>query len=137
MICHIIPHPPPPLFSRWFETFGGNQVQQVHLHRGHVPGAAELHREPAGDFVHDGVGVVRKRDGQRHRCAAQTQVTLLVIKTVSKWPKDKYLTAVTIKCGRNLEYLFLSDLPGIADKQKTVERLQTALPRLDLTMDLD
>ncbi|XP_075879480.1 ATP synthase subunit s, mitochondrial [Nelusetta ayraudi] len=38
---------------------------------------------------------------------------------------------------RNLEYLFLSDLPGIADKQKTVERLQTALPRLDLTLDLD
>lgn len=51
--------------------------------------------------------------------------------------KDKYLTAVMIKCGRNLEYLFLSDLPGIADKQKTVERLQTALPRADITLDLD
>lgn len=38
---------------------------------------------------------------------------------------------------RNLEYLFLSDLPGIADKQKTVERLQTALPRADITLDLD
>lgn len=104
-----------------------------------MPGEAELHREPAGDFVHDGVGVVRKRDGQRRHCAAQTQVTLLVIKTVSKWPekKDKYLTAVMIKCDRNLEYLFLSDLPGIADKQKTVERLQTALPRADITLDLD
>lgn len=103
-----------------------------------MPGEAELHREPAGDFVHDGVGVVRKRDRQRHRCAAQTQVTLLVIETVSKWLKEgKYLTAVMIKCGRNLEYLFLSDLPGIADKQKTVERLQTALPRLDITLDLD
>lgn len=38
---------------------------------------------------------------------------------------------------RNLEYLFLSDLPGVADKQKTVERLQTALPQLDITLDLD
>ncbi|XP_077395163.1 ATP synthase subunit s, mitochondrial [Festucalex cinctus] len=38
---------------------------------------------------------------------------------------------------RNLEYLFLSDLPGVKDKQTTVERLKTALPRLDLHVDLD
>lgn len=38
---------------------------------------------------------------------------------------------------RNLEYLFLSDLPGITDKQKTVERLQTALPRLEVELDLE
>lgn len=38
---------------------------------------------------------------------------------------------------RNLEYLFLSDLPGITDKQTTVKRLQTALPRLDVSLDLD
>lgn len=38
---------------------------------------------------------------------------------------------------RNLEYLFLSDLPGVQDKQKTVERLQTALPQLDIALDLD
>lgn len=38
---------------------------------------------------------------------------------------------------RNLEYLFLSDLPGLKDKQKTVDRLQTALPRLDVALDLD
>ncbi|XP_074517645.1 ATP synthase subunit s, mitochondrial [Sebastes fasciatus] len=38
---------------------------------------------------------------------------------------------------RNLEYLFLSDLPGIKDKQTTVDRLQTALPRLDISLDLD
>ncbi|TKS87055.1 ATP synthase subunit s, mitochondrial [Collichthys lucidus] len=37
---------------------------------------------------------------------------------------------------RNLEYLFLCDLPGINDKQKTVERLQTALPRLEIALDL-
>ncbi|XP_076013681.1 ATP synthase subunit s, mitochondrial [Genypterus blacodes] len=38
---------------------------------------------------------------------------------------------------RNLERLFLSDLPGIKDKQTTVERLQTALPHLDITLDLE
>ncbi|XP_056281506.1 ATP synthase subunit s, mitochondrial [Pseudoliparis swirei] len=38
---------------------------------------------------------------------------------------------------RNLERLFLSDLPGIRDKQTTVHRLQTALPRLDVSLDLD
>ncbi|XP_004082121.1 ATP synthase subunit s, mitochondrial isoform X2 [Oryzias latipes] len=38
---------------------------------------------------------------------------------------------------RNLESLFLSDLPGIKDKQSTVDRLQRALPRLDVTLDLD
>ncbi|XP_049596918.1 ATP synthase subunit s, mitochondrial [Syngnathus scovelli] len=37
----------------------------------------------------------------------------------------------------NLEYLFLSDLPGVKDKQTTVERLKTALPRLDVQVDLD
>ncbi|XP_003962384.1 ATP synthase subunit s, mitochondrial [Takifugu rubripes] len=38
---------------------------------------------------------------------------------------------------RNLENLFLSDLPGITDKQTMVTRLQTALPRLDVSLDLD
>lgn len=38
---------------------------------------------------------------------------------------------------RNLEYLFLSDLPGIKDKETTVQRLKTALPKLDIDLDLD
>ncbi|KAM3595095.1 uncharacterized protein V6R79_018032 [Siganus canaliculatus] len=38
---------------------------------------------------------------------------------------------------KKLEYLFLSDLPGISDREKTVERLQTALPQLDIALDLD
>ncbi|XP_054652525.1 ATP synthase subunit s, mitochondrial [Dunckerocampus dactyliophorus] len=38
---------------------------------------------------------------------------------------------------RNLEYLFLSDLPGLKDKETTVDRLKTALPRLDLHLHLD
>lgn len=37
---------------------------------------------------------------------------------------------------RNLEYLFLSDLPGVREKETTVERLQTALPQLDIELDL-
>ncbi|KAM3871184.1 ATP synthase subunit s, mitochondrial [Diretmus argenteus] len=36
---------------------------------------------------------------------------------------------------RNLQRLLLSDLPGVKDKEKTVERLQTALPRLDLVLE--
>lgn len=38
---------------------------------------------------------------------------------------------------RNLEYLFLSDLPGVRDKETTVGRLKKALPRLDVVVDLD
>ncbi|KAG5265615.1 hypothetical protein AALO_G00244430 [Alosa alosa] len=37
---------------------------------------------------------------------------------------------------RNLEYLFLSDLPGVREKETTVDRLQTALPQLDIELDL-
>ncbi|KAJ7988729.1 hypothetical protein DPEC_G00312250 [Dallia pectoralis] len=37
---------------------------------------------------------------------------------------------------RNLEHLYLSDLPGVVDKEKTVERLQTALPKLNIELDL-
>ncbi|KAG1934461.1 ATP synthase subunit s, mitochondrial [Pimephales promelas] len=37
---------------------------------------------------------------------------------------------------RNLELLFLSDLPGVKDKAQTVDRLQTALPRLAIELDL-
>ncbi|KAJ4920536.1 hypothetical protein JOQ06_022669 [Pogonophryne albipinna] len=36
----------------------------------------------------------------------------------------------------NLERLFLSDLPGIRDRKTTVSRLQTALPKLDISLDL-
>ncbi|XP_072314430.1 ATP synthase subunit s, mitochondrial [Eucyclogobius newberryi] len=38
---------------------------------------------------------------------------------------------------KNLEYLFLSDLPGVVDKDTTVQRLKTALPKLDVALDLD
>uniref|UniRef100_A0AAZ3Q2D0 ATP synthase subunit s, mitochondrial n=1 Tax=Oncorhynchus tshawytscha TaxID=74940 RepID=A0AAZ3Q2D0_ONCTS len=37
---------------------------------------------------------------------------------------------------RSLEHLYLSDLPGVVEKEKTVERLQTALPGLDIELDL-
>ncbi|XP_028835256.1 ATP synthase subunit s, mitochondrial [Denticeps clupeoides] len=37
---------------------------------------------------------------------------------------------------RSLEYLFLSDLPGVKEKERTVDRLQTALPHLDIELDL-
>lgn len=37
---------------------------------------------------------------------------------------------------RNLEYLFLSDLPGVSEKETTVDRIQTSLPQLDIVLDL-
>lgn len=37
---------------------------------------------------------------------------------------------------KNLEYLFLSDLPAIKDKVKIVQMLQTALPALQMELDL-
>lgn len=64
--------------------------------------------------------------------------------------QDSLYTMEVVSCGnvtdkgiialhklRNLEYLFLSDLPGIRDKQTTADRLKRALPRLDLALDLD
>ncbi|XP_076830737.1 ATP synthase subunit s, mitochondrial [Brachyhypopomus gauderio] len=37
---------------------------------------------------------------------------------------------------KNLEYLFLSDLPGVKEKEITTGRLQTALPKLSIELDL-
>lgn len=37
----------------------------------------------------------------------------------------------------NLEYLYLSDLPGIREKEKTFRVLQQALPNLKLELDLE
>ncbi|NXY84803.1 ATP5S synthase, partial [Alcedo cyanopectus] len=37
----------------------------------------------------------------------------------------------------NLEYLFLSDLPGIREKETTFRILQQALPKLELELDLE
>lgn len=38
---------------------------------------------------------------------------------------------------KKLEYLFLSDLPGVRDKETTLQRLKTALPKLDIDLDLE
>lgn len=38
---------------------------------------------------------------------------------------------------RNLERLLLSDLPGVREKDKTVQMLRTALPNLNIELDLD
>ncbi|NXG76645.1 ATP5S synthase, partial [Baryphthengus martii] len=37
----------------------------------------------------------------------------------------------------NLEYLYLSDLPGIREKKTTADILQQALPKLELELDLE
>ncbi|NWY27740.1 ATP5S synthase, partial [Pheucticus melanocephalus] len=37
----------------------------------------------------------------------------------------------------NLEYLYLSDLPGIREKETTFRVLQQALPKLELELDLE
>uniref|UniRef100_A0A8C5A2J0 Distal membrane arm assembly component 2 like n=1 Tax=Gadus morhua TaxID=8049 RepID=A0A8C5A2J0_GADMO len=47
---------------------------------------------------------------------------------------DKGLIALH-KLG-NLQRLVLSDLPGVKDRDQTLERLKTALPKLDITVDL-
>uniref|UniRef100_A0A8C7DWP3 Distal membrane arm assembly component 2 like n=1 Tax=Naja naja TaxID=35670 RepID=A0A8C7DWP3_NAJNA len=36
----------------------------------------------------------------------------------------------------NLEYLFLSDLPGIREKERTVQSLKKSMPALELELDL-
>ncbi|NXY39749.1 ATP5S synthase, partial [Pomatorhinus ruficollis] len=38
---------------------------------------------------------------------------------------------------KNLEYLYLSDLPGIREKETTFRVLQQALPNLQLELDLE
>ncbi|KAG5206588.1 hypothetical protein JEQ12_018161 [Ovis aries] len=37
---------------------------------------------------------------------------------------------------RNLKYLFLSDLPGVKEKEKIVQAFKTSLPSLELKLDL-
>lgn len=49
--------------ARRFKTRGGDQVQQVYLHRGRVSGEVEFRRESSGELGHDGGGVVWKRHG--------------------------------------------------------------------------
>uniref|UniRef100_H3DPU1 Distal membrane arm assembly component 2 like n=2 Tax=Tetraodon nigroviridis TaxID=99883 RepID=H3DPU1_TETNG len=64
--------------------------------------------------------------------------------------QDSLVSVEVVSCGnvtdkgvvalhrlRNLQHLFLSDLPGITDRQTTVRRLRTALPRLQVSLDLD
>lgn len=50
------------IFRRRSDARGGNQVQQVYLPGRRLPGEAEHGGEPAGELVHDGGGVVRRRD---------------------------------------------------------------------------
>ncbi|CAG13231.1 unnamed protein product, partial [Tetraodon nigroviridis] len=63
--------------------------------------------------------------------------------------QDSLVSVEVVSCGnvtdkgvvalhrlRNLQHLFLSDLPGITDRQTTVRRLRTALPRLQVSLDL-
>lgn len=61
---------------------------------------------------------------------------ILFIKLLNKSSNTEAINYLLLPF-RNLEYLFLSDLPGIKDRHATVERLQKALPRLDVALDLD
>lgn len=83
-----------------------------------MSGEAELHGESAGELVHDGVGVVRKRDGQRHHCPAQTQVTPVKLSVVAKQErkKEKYLTAAMVKCDT------FAQEPGVSVSQRSAGR---------------
>ncbi|XP_033984883.1 ATP synthase subunit s, mitochondrial isoform X1 [Trematomus bernacchii] len=54
-------------------ALGGDQAEPVYLHRGHVSGEAEHHREPAAESAPHGGGVVWKRDRQGPHRPAQTQ----------------------------------------------------------------
>lgn len=114
---------------------GGDQTLQVRLHPGRLSGAAERRGEPAAESAQHGGGVVWKRDGQGRGRPAPAQVGL---RGLSSGPNGSSVKPpLPSPPLRNLESLFLSDLPGIKDKQSTVDRLQSALPRLDVTLDLD
>ncbi|KAM6960824.1 ATP synthase subunit s, mitochondrial [Aplochiton taeniatus] len=95
-------------------------------------------------------------DGLKHleeiklnKCIYIEDACLEKLSTIENLQDSLYMMEI-ISCGnvtdkgvlalhklRHLEYLFLSDLPGLKDKEKTVERLQTALPKMELNLDLD
>ncbi|XP_028293195.1 ATP synthase subunit s, mitochondrial [Gouania willdenowi] len=84
-----------------------------------------------------------------NKCIYIEDVCLERLSSIENLQQSVYMMEV-VSCGnvsdrgvialhklRNLEYLFLSDLPAIKDKQTTVDRLKTALPQLDVVTDLD
>ncbi|KAI4804098.1 hypothetical protein KUCAC02_025740 [Chaenocephalus aceratus] len=93
----------------WFAALGEIKLKPVYLHRGHVSGEAEHHREPAAESAPHGGGVVWKRDRQGPHRPAQTQEPGAPV----------------------------PERPAGDQRQKDDgERLQTALPKLDISLDL-
>ncbi|CAN9501984.1 unnamed protein product [Ophioblennius macclurei] len=94
-------------------------------------------------------GLKHLEDIKLNKCIYIEDACLERLSSIENLQESVYMMEV-ISCGnvtdkgvvalhklKNLEYLFLSDLPGIKDRETTVGRLKTALPRLDVVVDLD
>ncbi|AWP16124.1 ATP synthase subunit s mitochondrial [Scophthalmus maximus] len=134
-------------FDRWHHDYNGLPAGAL--------GRYKIQAIDATDscIMHTGFdhldGLTHVEEIKFNKCIYLEDACLERLSTVENLQESLY-TMEVVSCGdvtdkgvialhklKKLEYLFLSDLPGIKDKQTTALRLQTALPRLDLALDLD
>ncbi|KAM9354350.1 ATP synthase subunit s, mitochondrial [Pholidichthys leucotaenia] len=134
-------------FDRWHQDYNGLPTGPLGRYRIQAIDATESCIMYKGFDHMDGLKYVEEI--KLNKCIYIEDTCLERLSSIENLQESLYMMEV-VSCGnvtdkgiitlhklRNLEYLFLSDLPGIKDKQMTVERLKTALPRLDIEVDLD
>ncbi|GLD47741.1 ATP synthase subunit s, mitochondrial [Lates japonicus] len=134
-------------FDRWHHDYNGLPTGPLGRYKIHAIDATESCIMYRGFDHLDGLKHVEEI--KFNKCIYIEDTCLEKLSSIENLQESVYMMEV-VSCGnvtdkgivslhklRNLEYLFLSDLPGIKDRQTTVDRLQTALPRLDLVLDLD
>ncbi|KAM4723635.1 ATP synthase subunit s, mitochondrial [Anableps anableps] len=134
-------------FDRWHHDYNGLPTGPLGRYKIQAIDATESCIMYKGFDYLDGLKYVEEI--KFNKCIYIEDICLERLSSIENLQASLYMMEV-VSCGnvtdkgiialhklRNLEYLFLSDLPGIKDKQTTVDRLQKALPRLDVVLDLD
>ncbi|XP_028995256.1 ATP synthase subunit s, mitochondrial isoform X2 [Betta splendens] len=134
-------------FDRWHHDYNGLPTGPLGRYKIQAIDATESCIMYRGFDHLDGLTCVEEI--KLNKCIYIEDTCLERLSSIENLQKSLYMMEV-VSCGNvtdkgvialhrlgNLEYLFLSDLPGIKDRQTTVDRLQTALPRLDIALDLD
>ncbi|XP_012727731.2 ATP synthase subunit s, mitochondrial isoform X1 [Fundulus heteroclitus] len=134
-------------FDRWHHDYNGLPTGSLGRYKIQAIDATESCIMNRGFDYLDGLKFVEEI--KFNKCVYIEDVCMERLSSMENLQASLYMMEV-VSCGnvtdkgilalhklRNLEYLFLSDLPGIKDRQMTVDRLQRALPRLDIALDLD
>ncbi|XP_043998466.1 ATP synthase subunit s, mitochondrial [Gambusia affinis] len=134
-------------FDRWHHDYNGLPTGPLGRYKIQAIDATESCIMYRGFDYLDGLKYVEEM--KFNKCIYIEDACLERLSSIENLQASLYMMEV-VSCGnvtdkglvalhrlKNLEYLFLSDLPGIRDRHATVERLQEALPRLDVVLDLD